>query len=164
MVSRLIAEYSPVVPAKAGTHIPEAAIMAPRFRGDDGFPAEESISSSPLHRAFLVIGILPIFDRGVLQRGLQISVLVLLHLHDVEVLDREVVVVELERTAHRLEVGLAQRGAHGVLVLALAAHIRNRRVDELDGVVAERSEGGGQAVVLRGERGDELLVLSMAIA
>ena len=68
------------------------------------------------------------------------------------------VVVELERAAHRLEVGLAQRGAHGVLVLDLAAHIRNRRVDEFDGVVAERSEGGGQAVVLRGERGDELLV------
>jgi hypothetical protein len=25
-----------VVPAKAGTHIPEAAVMGPRFRGDDG--------------------------------------------------------------------------------------------------------------------------------
>jgi hypothetical protein len=31
-----------------------------------------------------VIGILPIFDRGILQRGLQVSILVLLHLHDVE--------------------------------------------------------------------------------
>jgi hypothetical protein len=62
MVSRLIAEYSPVVPAKAETHIPETAVM--------GFPVEESILSSPLHRAFLVIGILPIFDRGVLQYGL----------------------------------------------------------------------------------------------
>jgi hypothetical protein len=24
-----------VVPAKAGTHIPEAVVMGPRFRGDD---------------------------------------------------------------------------------------------------------------------------------
>src|SRR5262249_31910458 len=103
---------------------------------------------SPLHRAFLVIGILPIFDRGILQRGLYISLLILLPLHDVEFLDRELVVVELERPAHRLEVGLAQRGAHGVLVLYLAAHRGDRRVDELDGVVAERGEGGGQAVVL----------------
>src|ERR1700751_1521461 len=96
MVSRLIAEYSPVVPAHsasedarkrayAGNPYSRGGDYGSPFRGDDGFPVEESILSSPLHRAFLVIGILPIFDRGVLQRGLQISIRLLLHLHDVEV-------------------------------------------------------------------------------
>ena len=29
--------FSAVVPAQAGTHIPEAVVMGPRFRGDDSF-------------------------------------------------------------------------------------------------------------------------------
>jgi hypothetical protein len=29
--------FSTVVPAQAGTHIPEAVVMGPRVRGDDSF-------------------------------------------------------------------------------------------------------------------------------
>jgi hypothetical protein len=36
----------PVVPAKGGTHIPEAVVMGPRFRGDDNTSTHISMSSA----------------------------------------------------------------------------------------------------------------------
>src|SRR5262249_3924390 len=44
------ATHAGVVPAKAGTHIPEACVcrtMGPRFRGDDGWSEDRHMSSNP---------------------------------------------------------------------------------------------------------------------
>jgi hypothetical protein len=35
LADRFDVTFSAVVPAHAGTHIPEAVVMGPRFRGDD---------------------------------------------------------------------------------------------------------------------------------
>ena len=101
------------------------------------------VTISPFHRAFLVIGVLPVLDRGVPQLGFQGSLVVLDHLHDLQVLDRVVVVVELERTAHQFEIGLAQRRPHGILVLDPAVHLSDCGVDELDCVVAQARNVAG---------------------
>src|SRR5947207_8963601 len=59
----------------------------------------------------------PVVQDGPGQLDVKAAVGALVHHTGVVVLDRLVVVVELERPAHALEVGLLQRRAKGVLVL-----------------------------------------------
>src|SRR6476646_7072846 len=64
-----------------------------------------------LHRAFVVELILAVLDDG--GDGLEHVVVALFHhVLQIEVLDRDVVVAELESAAHRLEVGFLQRLLH----------------------------------------------------
>jgi hypothetical protein len=48
--------YMSVVPAHAGTHIPEAVVMGPRFRGDDSKQAVRLTCISQ-HRDFTAVEI-----------------------------------------------------------------------------------------------------------
>src|SRR5258705_13111849 len=65
-----------------------------------------------LHRAFVGEAILAVLDDGGdgFQRELTFGVLD--HVLQIEILDRDVVVAELERAAHRLEIGLFHRSFH----------------------------------------------------
>ncbi len=67
--------------------------------------------------------------------GLVLAVGALGDLGEVEVLDREPVDVELERPAHRSEIGLAQRGAHRLHVRHIALHRIDRAGDQMRRVV-----------------------------
>ena len=53
------------VPAQLRDRYSRAVVMGPCLRGE-----RQAAGISPFHRAFLVIGVLPILDRGVLQHGL----------------------------------------------------------------------------------------------
>src|SRR5579883_3680134 len=76
----------------------------PRYARDDiGVSAPVS-----LHRALLVVGVLAVLHRGGDGLHGHQALRVLDRLLDVEVLDRELVGVELEVAAQRLEVGLLQ--------------------------------------------------------
>src|SRR6185369_7203560 len=80
------------------------------------------------------------------------------HRAHIVVLDRVLVVVEFEGSAHRVESGGPQRAPHGFLVLQISLDVAYRGVDELGGIVALRRVERGHALVLFLEFGDELLV------
>src|SRR5579871_63092 len=83
----------------------------------------------PLHRAVLGIGVAVIGQHGAAAELEQLAVLA--HgLIEVVVLDRELVVVELEWAAHRLEGRLAEGVAQRVLVVELAAGRLDGGVDQ----------------------------------
>src|SRR3569832_2334498 len=77
----------------------------------DGTPSVIA-PGSPLHRTILMMRILPIRRGDGLQHGVWHALVVFLDLQDVEVLEREMVVVELELATHRLEIRFAQRRTH----------------------------------------------------
>ena len=104
-----------------------------RFDGSPPSPqAGEGIArrARSLHRAILDVRIGVVLEHLLRDLGLELAVGALRHLHQIEVLDRIVVGVELEGAAQRLEVGLLQRGAQRVLVVGLAAGRLQRRVDQ----------------------------------
>src|SRR5690349_21731864 len=97
--------------------------------------ATRETGPSPLQRTLLGVGVRVILEHHAAILQLQLPRAVLDDLVQVEVLDGEVVVVVLERPAHRLEVRLAELPAQGVLVLDLAAHALDGGVQEQRGVV-----------------------------
>src|SRR5688572_22098407 len=70
-------------------------------------PFSSGDGASPLHLAVLVVRVLVLLEHRLLDAHLDVAVLQLLGLQQVEVLDRVVVDVVLERPAQRLEVRLA---------------------------------------------------------
>jgi hypothetical protein len=64
-----------------------------------GRPALPVMPLSPFHGAFLVIRVLPLADRDILENGSRRALFVLHHLHDIKVLDRKVIVGDLDPTA-----------------------------------------------------------------
>src|ERR1700730_6119620 len=78
------------------------------------------------HRAVLRVDVLVIAEHLLGDLGLELAVLALRRLHQIEVLDRIVIVAELEIAAQRLEVRFLERGAHGVLVGKVAFDGGNR--------------------------------------
>src|SRR5881394_1552661 len=112
-----------------------------------------------LHRALFVVGILGGGHRGGDRLDRHGALRVLHRLLDVEVLDRELVGVELEVAAQRLEVGLLQLRPHLVLVGQVALQRLGRRGDQHDRVVALRAVVGRVGVVLLLEVRDVALVL-----
>src|SRR5829696_8996458 len=90
--------------------------------------------------------------------GLELAVRALCDLHQVEVLDRIAVGVELERPAGGLEVGLADRRRERLLVGGVAAGRLEGGVDQLRGVVGLHGVGARHVAELLLERRDEGLV------
>src|SRR5882672_2896357 len=96
-----------------------------------------------LHRAVLHVGVAAILeDRA---HGLvdEAPLRVLADHAQVVVLDRVLVAVESEGTAHRLELGGLERPAHRFLVLDPALDLAHRRIDQQRGVIALRREHRG---------------------
>src|SRR5215467_9776736 len=77
-------------------------------------------SALPLHRALGRVGVLVVFEDGLLDLHHQLAARILDRLQEIEVLDREVVHVVLVRPARRLVVGLAHRRNHALLVREVA--------------------------------------------
>src|SRR5262245_35611571 len=94
------------------------------------FSRPSSLPVSSLQRTLLVIGVFVILQRR--RDGLQRypAFRVLGDLEDMHILDREVVVAELEAAAQGLEVGALQRGHERLLVGDVPFHLRDRRVEE----------------------------------
>src|SRR5262245_38850238 len=114
---------------------------------------------SLLHRAVLDVRIGVVLEHLLRDLGLELAVGALRYLDQVEILDRIVVGVELERAAQRLEVGLGERGSECVLVGGRALGLLQRAVDELRGIVGlERVARRDRVVFLLVGR-DERLVL-----
>src|SRR2546423_4889825 len=105
-------------------------------------PLNPCSSRSPavtsLHRTFRgeVVGAL--LEDGAGQLDVKAAVRALVDDAGVVVLDRLVVVVELERSAHALEIGLLQGSAERVLVLEVALHLAHRGVEQHGRVVSHR--------------------------
>src|SRR5215475_10483976 len=76
----------------------------------------------PLHRAFLVVGVLVVLEDGLLDLHLHFAAGPPHRLQQVEVLDRRVVGVEAELAARRLEVGPPHGRDHTLLVREIALH------------------------------------------
>src|SRR5262245_57383045 len=93
-------------------------------------------SALPLHRALLVVGVLVVLEDGLLDLHLDLAARALHRLQEVEVLDRRVVRIVGELAPRRLEVGLAHRGDHALLVAEVALHAPYRRIDQENAVVA----------------------------
>jgi hypothetical protein len=102
--------------------------------------------------------VLPVLGDYRLERELQAAVSVLLNVADVNVLDRKVVVIEPERPADRVEIGLAQRGAERILVLDLTFHRSDGVIEQLDRIVLQGGEDGRPAAIFLDERGHEFSV------
>ena len=83
---------------------------------------------------------------------------VLLDIADVNVLDREVVVVEPERATDGVEISFAQSGAERVLVLDLTFDLSDGVIEELDCIVLQGGEDGGPSAVFLDECSDEFFV------
>src|SRR5688572_24535000 len=94
-----------------------AKLMKKRARA--ARPLCRSLCALPLHLAVLVVGVLVVLEHLLLDvhRHALGRAAVLDRLQQVEVLDRVVVVVELEVAPDRLVVGLAQRRHHALGVL-----------------------------------------------
>src|SRR6266480_5673373 len=107
-----------------------------------------SFKDSLFHRTFLNIGVAPVLEYG--SHGLvdEAPLRILSHHAEVVVLDRVLVAVEPERTAHRLELRGLERLAHAFRILDPALHFTNRGVDEERRVVALRGVYGGKPLVL----------------
>src|SRR3970282_2419140 len=91
-----------------------------------------------LHLAGLHVGVGMILENGADDAVGEAPLLVLGDQAQVVVLYRIVVLVEAERAADRLEIGLAQGGAESALVLDPALHRAHRRVDQQPRVVSLR--------------------------
>src|ERR671914_1873842 len=110
-------------------------------KGADPAPFLPPIRRLPFHLAFLVVGVLVILEDLLLDlhRDAFRRLGVLDRPQQVEVLDRVMVVVELEVPAYRLVVRLAHRGHHALGVLDVALDRAHRGVDEKNAVVALRA-------------------------
>src|SRR5919198_991577 len=112
-------------------------------------------SRSPLHLAFLVVGILVLLERLLHDLHRHAVLVVRLHrLQQVEVLDRVLVDVELELAADRVVVRLAHLVHQRLHVLEVALGAAHRGVDERDAVVALRAVIRREVAVLLLEVGD----------
>src|ERR1043165_1445664 len=108
-----------------------------------------SRAPSPLHLAVLVVGVLVLLERLLHDvHGDAVLVVGLDRLQQVEVLDRVLVVVELELAAHRVVVRLAHLAHQRLRVLQVALGAAHRRVDQHDGVVALRAVVGRRVAEL----------------
>src|SRR5690242_2844105 len=123
--------------------------VAPRF-----YRSEERPS---LHLAFLVVGVLVLLERLLLDLHLGAVLAALYRLEQVEILDRVMVDVELERPADGVVVRLLHGLHHAVRVLEVALDRLHRGVDEQDRVVALRAIVGGRVAELLAEVGDVFL-------
>src|ERR1700728_2793748 len=93
--------------------------MKPCAQFDKRRTATPAISKKPsprrravsFHRAVLRVAVAEIGKHLLVDLGLIFSIRTLADLHQIEILDRVVVVVEFEVAAQRLEIGLLQRGA-----------------------------------------------------
>src|ERR1043165_1286206 len=112
-------------------------------------PAAYSDASTSLHRALVMEAVLVVFDDRFDRLEHDLAVRILDGVLQIEILNRDVVVAELEGAAHRLEVGLFHRLAQRLLVGNAALGAVQGRVDQEGGVVALRAiERGTRAVVL----------------
>src|SRR5437667_12436853 len=125
-------------------------------------PPSFSFKEFLFHRTFLNISVAAVLEYR--SHGLvdEAPLRILPHHAEVVVLDRVLVAVEPERTAHRLELRRLERLAHGFRVLDPALNFANRGIDEERGVVALRGVYGGTPLVLLIELGEHFLVGGVA--
>src|SRR6267378_522872 len=121
-------------------------------------PPSFSFKDFLFHRTFLNISVAAVLEYR--SHGLvdQAPLRILPHHAEVVVLDRVLVAVEPERTAHRLELRRLERLAQAFRVLDPALHFANRGIDEERRVVALRGVYSGKPLVLLLELGDEFFV------
>src|SRR5207244_3406572 len=112
-----------------------------------------------LHRAVLDVWIGVVGEYLLGDLGLEFAVGALGDLHQIEILDRVVVGVELELAAQRGEIRLHERSAQRVLVVGFATGHLKRRVDQQCGVIGLRRVAARHGVVFLLVRRHEGLVL-----
>src|SRR6266700_6619112 len=111
-------------PNGRGSALPLPLHLTILKKGGSGESGCRYIWSAPksLHRTFVGEAILAALDDGGDGFQRELTVGVLHHVLQIEILDRDVVVAELERAAHRLEIGFLHRRLHLVLLAGFALH------------------------------------------
>src|SRR6185503_16728374 len=99
-------------------------------KGASPRPSLSTWPASPLHLAVLVVRVLVLLEHRPLDAHLDVAARQLHRVQKIEVLDRVVVVVELERPADRGVVRLAHRHGEGLRVLEVAFGGLDRGVDQ----------------------------------
>src|SRR5438874_2562796 len=111
-----------------------------------------------LHLAFAGIGVGVVGEHDPLDLAHVGALIVLDDAQQVEILDREMVVVVFEEPAHRAELGLLERGDQALLVRQIAFDRGDGAIDHRDRIEALRGVERWVIVVLLAEGGDEFLV------